>query len=298
MFKKYLLFAALILARCGLEAFEVPNYFYIDTPKVYTVGDDMMDIRADEKNLGLIKRHITGSVWSRRIPQYDLYSAKDGFEAVAKVDSTDRKYRVVFSIKDKNDQSLGSVEENWENTSYFSYNPTIEIYSADQELLAIGKSNFNRTSFTLIDPIDEHVLVSAASQEVLFLGNWLVLIEDPQFLNRVDSRLLILSLSISPDKAFHYRICGYKPSSASASAFQAALELYEGQFEGIEPTEEDADFVRSFTEPLLIEAQEEIEPQEDPVEKGFKTLMPLLDDNALTEKQKSALLLLMKQRLE
>lgn len=211
MLKKYLFFALLILAGSRLEAFEIPTCFYIDTPKIYTVGDSMMNIRTDEKSLGLIRRQISGSIWSRRIPQYEFYSAKEGIEAIAKIDSTDQEYRVIFSVLDKNDQPLGRVDENWEK-NYFSYTPLFEIYSLDQKLLAIGRWDFRGYALTLTDPLDEHTTISLVSEGKFLLGDYSVLIEDSQFLDRIDFRLLILTLAIATDKSFHYKLCGYKPS--------------------------------------------------------------------------------------
>lgn len=236
MFKKPLLFIALFLMSYRLEAFEIPQIFYIDTPGMYA-DRQIMNIREGEKDLGFIKRRIFGSIWSRRIPQYDLHTAENGCEAVAKVIATDQKYRVVFSIKDKNSQYLGKVEENWENV-YFYYNPPFEIYSADAELLAIGQGTLKGGSFTLFDPLDKHAVISFVSKAMFPPHSWIAQVNDPEFLNRIDYRLLMLTLSISIDQSFHYRICGYKEPSASAKAFQEELEMYEDLFYDVEPAEE------------------------------------------------------------
>lgn len=211
MFRKYYLFV-LFVAFSGLEAFELPLQFYIDAPYTYTVGDSMMNIRTDEESLGLIRRHISGSVWTKRIPLYELYTAKEGIKAVAKVVESKHRYRAIFRVVDQNDQTLGRVEENWEN-NYFISTPTFEIYSLDDELLAIGKWNLNGGILTFTDPLDKHRTVSFVSQGKIFLGNYTISIDDPQFLERIDSGLLILTLAIASDKSFHYRLCGYQVPS-------------------------------------------------------------------------------------
>lgn len=293
MIYKYLLCVAFVLARCGIEALEIPNNFFMDTPRTYLCGDDIINLQAENTSFGFIKRHISGSIWTRRIPQYDLYSPTEGYEAVAKVASSDGKYRVIFSVKDKHGQSIGKVEENWEDT-FIYYNPTIEIYSVDQELLAIVEGNYQGNSLTLFDPKDRHIFASVISGGLFLLGNWNVLIEDTELLNRIDPRLLILSLSISADRSFHYKLAGYQTSSLSESLFKSELKQYEEQLKGIEPTAEDIEFTRSFIESLLIQERENIDPKEDLTEKELKVLMLLLEDNVLDIYQKSALLQIMR----
>lgn len=293
MLKHYLLFVLLVITKCNLEAFELPQQFSIETPSLYMVGNDISYIRAEKQTLGFIERQVSGSVWSIRIPHYELYSAQSGFEAIAKVVPADRQYRAIFSVEDIDNHPFGRVEENWEGV-YFAYNPTFEIYSAEGKLLAIGKGG---SAVTLIDPIDQHVLVTFVSGGTFILGGWTVEIKDPDCLNYIDPRLLILTLSLSADKAFHYKLCKYQPST-SMDIFQRELEQYEDIFEGVEASEVDVNFIKSFTEPLLAEVQKKMDSQADFLERGFNVLIPLLDNQTLTIEQKKALLLMMKQRLE
>ncbi len=191
---------ALILTSFQLQAaIDIPTSFYMDQPPL--VDGYFFSLRTDEKNFGAIKRHITGSAWSGRIPQYDLISYQNGLEGIAKVGHTGNNV-VVFDVTDREDYPLGSIEANFEYSSYY---PAFQIFSAENELLAKGQISYTGYTITLLDALDDHVLALVTSNPG-FSWTWTVEIKDPQGISKIDSCLLMHFFALSLEGSLCYKI--------------------------------------------------------------------------------------------
>lgn len=189
--KKFLLTYLLLTIHLSLGAnMTIPNKFYIDQAMTYT-NHAISSIRSDEEDIGLILLHVFGDVLSGRIPQFDLYTSKDGIVAIAKVEVTDRSNRVVFNVSDQEGSFLGTIEESWETTFIF---PIVEVYSVNHELIAKGYHDIWGHNFTVIDPINNHVLATLSSGP--FTWTWIVNVQDSESIKQLDNRLFLLSAVI------------------------------------------------------------------------------------------------------
>lgn len=194
MFKKIIVYV-LMVCSFGLEAFdELPDVFNIDQSTAYNSDHTViLPVRDGEGIHGFIVRYtINNPAGSGKIPLYELYSRKNGLEAVAKVTISDSKGLVVFDINDKEGNLIGIVEEDWRSGSYY---PTFELYSSSHDLIAKGYFNSIGHSFTIISSFNEQVMATISSGFTTWIHT--VYLEDPELARQMDFRLFLLLNSLS-----------------------------------------------------------------------------------------------------
>lgn len=303
MFKKLLLASSLVMISNEINALiEIPatDVFYIDTPSM-KYDNAFYIIRSAEETMGFIHRDIAFSLVSGKPPSYDMYTKKDGLQASANVIHSEEVNRVVFEITNNEKALLGTVEENW---NYRNMYPFFELYSASHELIATGDFDFWGHTFTLINPNDGHVLATSSSG--LFTATYTIHLKEPQFVRQLDPCLFIYVNSLAMDGFVYHnsrmsknvKSMEHVSTQANQSSLISEIDAYRSLYDGVVPSEEDIDFMKAFTKPLLQEQLDSESSEQDRVEKTISSMIPLLKDTSLTKEQRCALLLLMSQRLK
>jgi hypothetical protein len=184
MLKKLLITAFLFLTQ--LNAIDIPNNFYIEQPVSINENCRLFMLKEGKERVGFLMR-IEGETLA-----YKLYSKNAFIEARTAMHPAPELKKVIFDVFDSEKNLIGSIVEDWSG-SFVSF----ELFSAEGALIAKGGQDFWGITFLLVDPYDEHPLVSMVGSFKTW--NYEVQILDPSWLQEVDARLILLFLPFSND---------------------------------------------------------------------------------------------------
>lgn len=265
---------------------DIPPKFYIkENPWALTTT---FDIESDDEKLGSVNRDL----WSFGLT-YHFY---DAFEKLqAKAIRRFFAFTIVFDVSDHNDSLLGTVEE-----EIFTFYPTFQIISSDAKILAKASLDFWGTSYTIYDPVDNH-LIATLSRSLFSLHDvWTAEIIDPYaFQKKIDPRLFILLVVFQTDKEYWNakstalsKEIEYSLSPSLGQEFEDSLAKHEERLKDLQPNEEDFFVVNS----RVVENSGHIRNEESFIQ-TCDDLLLALDSSDLTDHQKKALIIMLKKRL-
>jgi uncharacterized protein YxjI len=311
--KQFLLF---ILLTCGAPlqspaqlTLEVPQKFYVK--QRWFSLTNTFDIETDQFKLGTVDRKF----FSLSPVQYNFYDNAQQLQAKAKMRWL--SWGATFDVTDSLDAPIGCVDE-----KIFTFFPTFEMISPVGEILAQAKMNFWGTKYTLSDPVTKLEMATLSRSFFRLKDNWTVNLTNPAlFLQKqIDLRLFILVMAFQTDRDLWSRKSKYvlleeltqgdntlvytmdeptnmllQPSDGILDVFHAELKAYRTIVGAVAPSGEDFAHVEQLAEARLLEAETAHQPISEQVRiaRGYGVLRPLLDGDALTSGEKSALLKLL-----
>ena len=309
---KKVVFVLSVLFSTQAFAFNLPTEFTVT--ERWLSWTTTFDIENNQQKFGTVNRKLLS--WS---PQYHLKDTND--ELLAKGKMRFWNLLAFFDVTDAAGTPLGTLEQKL--TWFF---PTFEIVSPRGFKLAKAELNFWGTKYTLSDVVDDHTLATMTRPFFRLKNNWTVNILDTDALNEnnLHPHMLLVMLAYQVDREYwkaarrnrDYEdaddLLGAAESHRLSTVFAAntlraaetkmpqrpeaanelcsMLELFTGVVEAAEPTEEDFSFVESLVNENIADEAEFISKA--------KELFILFESNDLTDGQKAALYLMLKNRLE
>jgi uncharacterized protein YxjI len=319
--KKILISAFLLLSSFSVlkaQIAEMPQQFMVKQHWISLTSS--FDVESKDRRFGTIHRKFLSLT-----PIYQFYDFNDNLQATAKMRFF--SFGATFDIFDGNDQPLGRVEE-----KLFTFFHTFELFRNDGYLAAKAALNFWGTKYTVRDPQTDEEIAHLWRNFFRLKDDWTVDIINPQLFaeKQIDPRLFMLVMAFQTDLDHwsSYRHYQYQNNSAcnfdgktvsteyatlhqNLEQHHSKLENYRAMLCDIEPTQEEVNSLEELVEKRLNDhvsdlSQTDVNPRcnesKDVVrlrimERGISVLMPLLDSDELTPGQKSALFLLMEDKL-
>lgn len=304
----YFVFAANTMIANEDVHYSIPSEFNVN--ERWLSWTTTFDIETKQFKLGTVHRKFFSLT-----TEYEYYDIFDKLQARARLHFF--SLGAVFTIKDAEDNYIGKVNE-----KIFRFFPTFEIISPSEEVLGIAKLNFWETKYTVRDPITNEVMATMTRPFFRLKDNWTVKIlnRDLFVSKKIDPRLFITVMAFQTDMNYWQAAqisLAYSPSKSVKAGFdkeamnawknkqyiglRSELHNRRKKFENINPSEEDFNKVEEITEDYLTSIEgrfdEGAEAYPDHLVRGCSALMEMLDSEALTPKEKSALLLMIDSKL-
>lgn len=311
MLKKLILICAASCCLLGKsDAIEInqllPSEFSV-TQHWFSWTNDF-SIATKEYKLGIVHRRLFS--WS--LVQYDFLDNNDQLQATGKMRWF--SWGATFDVFDAAEQSLGRVEEKF---SWFL--PKFNFISPSNKILAEAQLNFWGTTYTVVDPISKETIAIMHRDFFRLKDDWTVKIVNQELFiqKELDPRLFVIVMAFQSDREEWQRQIQYynnhnntddefisrsvegaveENTENSESNFSELLEPYREALSSIEPAKEDFELVDDLVTSKL-EAARDSEETEVAAETEFALILPLFEDEELTQAQKSALLVILEQHL-
>lgn len=317
MLKKYIFHSLIILAgiASSLQAHvEIPSQFFVKQHWISLTNT--FDIETNDRKFGTIHRKLLS--WT---PQYQFFDVYDQLQATAKMRFF--SFGATFDIFDLYERPLGRVDERI--LTFFS---TFDLYRSDGYHAAKAKLNFWGTKYTVSDPHTGATIATLGRSFFRLKDDWTVNIVNPSlfFEKQIDPRMFILVMAFQTDRDYwksqrereeRARLYSFKQLSKvtpdtliihqKLEDQRSLLETYREDYQGVEPSDEEVENLEMLAEKILEEAEPNETHLEEPIsvelaqvqalERGISTLLPLFESEELTRGEKSALFMLMDQRL-
>lgn len=257
-------------------------------------------IGTKDYKLGMVHRKLFS--WS--LVQYDFLDNDGQLQASGKMRWL--SWGATFDVFDSKEQSLGRVEEKF---SWFL--PTFNFISPSNTIQAEARLNFWGTSYTVIDPLSREIIAIMHRDFFRLKDDWTVkIVNQDLFLQKeIDPRLFVIVMAFQSDReAWQRQLNQYNKGEdvvfrgsvdadeenpeVSEANLSNVLEKYRGALSAVEPAVEDYEFVDQLVSSKL-EAEKEVSNEEkepNSFEKELAVILPLFEDDQLSESQKSALL--------
>ncbi|MBN9378322.1 MAG: hypothetical protein BGO14_06635 [Chlamydiales bacterium 38-26] len=322
MLKKYIFQSLIILVgiASSLQAHvEIPSQFFVKQHWISLTNT--FDIETHDRKFGTIHRKLLS--WT---PEYQFFDVYDQLQAKAKMRFF--SFGATFDIYDLFERPLGRVDERI--LTFFS---TFDLYRSDGYHAAKAKLNFWGTKYTVSDPHTDAIIATLKRSFFRLKDDWTVDIIDSSlfFEKQIDPRMFILVMAFQTDRDYwkskrereergrHYsvqhlskRTPEYLALNKKLEYQRSLLESYRENYQGLEPSDEEVENLEEIVEKILDEAEpDETNLEEDnlpssslelakiqALDKGISTLLPLFESEELTKGEKSALFMLMDQRLQ
>ena len=293
---------------------EIPSQFFVKQHWISLTNT--FDIETHDRKFGTIHRKLLS--WT---PQYQFFDVYDQLQATAKMRFF--SFGATFDIFDLYERPLGRVDERI--LTFFS---TFDLYRSDGYHAAKAKLNFWGTKYTVSDPYTGATIATLGRSFFRLKDDWTVNIVNPSlfFEKQIDPRMFILVMAFQTDRDYwksqrereeRARLYSVKQLSKVAPDAlminqkledqRSLLETYRESYQGLEPSEEEVENLEMLVEKMLEEAEPHETHVEEPIsaefaqvealERGISTLLPLFESEELTRGEKSALFMLMDQRL-
>ncbi len=260
------------------ETYSLPQEFYIVQRWIsLTLA---FDIKSSNGKLGTVYRKF----WSLG-KEYDFYDNTEKMRARAK--SRLLSFCYVFDVTDEADIPIGRVEQR-----FFTLFPTFDLIAAHNEVLAVAKMNFWGTTYTLKDPLSKAEIATLSRSFFRFKDDWTVNITRPDIFisKRIDPRLFITVVAFQTDHENDQR---YYSHNTSLPPMSSNYKVDLGWDSTVEPQEEDFEAIVQLTE----EGVDLDEEDELLSARLLQNLTALIHNNELTPGQKSALSILLQEKL-
>jgi uncharacterized protein YxjI len=299
------------------QSFQIPEEFFVR--ERWFSWSSSFDLETPTHKLGRVNRRIFSLLL-----QYDFYDAFDKLQANAKMRFL--ALRPVFDVTDADEKPLGTVYQ-----YIFTFFPTFEIISPEEQTLAIAKLNFWGTKYTLRDPVTHEEFATLSRPFFGFRDHWTVRITNPRLFaqREIDPRLFVVVMTFQTDKDNWARqrqmknlqmsldVLSDEASSYDFNGLRNELESHRHVIAKIEPTEADIAFVENYVDEYLTaregnqNAREDVaaEDMEEAIKElaeieneqmysGLEQLIPLVSTSELTDGQKSALFFMIDGQLK
>ena len=249
------LFIFLLLITTPLQAIELSEKMYVK--EKFLSWTTSFKIETDESRVGIVYRKFFTLT-----KEYHLEDLEQNL--VSKAISRFWSLGITFDIVDAQGELIGVVEERLLNIL-----PTFEIFSPTKEKLAKAKLNFWGTTYTVKDPIDDHVIATFYRPYFHFLNNWTITIEYMDAINEknIHPHMFLVLMALQVDIEYSRR--NNIEIQLEYVPFIQRLNEEKEELMMLEPQEEDFLYI------------DECEPDE---------ALLLLETGQLTQHQKAALL--------
>lgn len=313
------IFAAILIVGSSIEANEViitPIKPPMELPEKFYVTEHWFswtrtfDIETDFKKLGTVHRK-----WLSLRLEYDFYDFLENLQAraVKRLFS----YGALFDVTDVQDAAIGSVEEH-----IFSFFETFSMYSPSGDHLATAKLNFWGTQYTMTSPHFSEPIATLSRSFFRLKDNWEanILNQEAFAYGKIDPRLFIVVMAFQTDIDYWKRQQDHNGSSPIVANLegkkdlqidivQNEMQLMEGvlrDYQAMLPEDfmdTDIEEVELITD-LYLDDQAQQNPANEAITddrvrvlNGCQALLPMLQGDRLTEKQKGALATMLEQQL-
>lgn len=217
----------------------------------------------------------------------------------------------IFDVTDAEEQPIGRIEE-----KYSWFLPTFQFITPSNFIQAEASLNFWGTIYTVVDPSSEEIIATMSRSFFRFKDDWTINIHNRNIFSQkeIDFRMFVVVMAFQSDRdAWRRQINSLRSMNARDSAvtdvttskpiegIRTELEAIRDSINPIEPTEEDFEEVDVIVTNKLNEEGKEPDQEDESLsklERGYKVLLPLLTQDELSARQKSALFLMMNYHLQ
>ena len=315
MKKKITVFLSLFLYLSSgfVTAAEIPNRipdkFYVSEHWISLTTS--YDIDTDTQKVGTLYRRFFSFLLT-----YDFYDPFDNKIAYAR--SKFFSFNAHFDVYDHNENYLGAADER-----LFAFFPTFDVFARDgYTKLATASMNFWGTTFTIYDPLTKKEMATMYRSFFRLKNNWTFKVTNRALFDQkgIDPRVLMTVIAFQGDREYwesqqkQNSVKGFANTKAATSNSDVSPKQLSALLEEVAAVsqQEHIDNSKQLDAKTVEDVASELEngyntahPEDESLQTSQEKIaaftqycLNLVQSNTLTDEKKSAVLFLLKTRLE